>query len=118
MRDSLRDGAQVCSASLRIIGSISVNSLSRTNVSSVDRFRVTGYAEIMRRGTEVRPRSLARSSSNPVSRKFPVCDHPRGGQIAASTSDGLARARQHRLRKEFGREGRATPLIPRSLPSS
>jgi hypothetical protein len=49
MRDSLRGAAQVCSASLRIIGSISVNSTSRTNVSSVDRWRVTGYTEVMPR---------------------------------------------------------------------
>ncbi len=33
-RDSLRDAAHVCSASLRIIGSISVNNRSRSNVSS------------------------------------------------------------------------------------
>ena len=49
MRDSLRDAAQVCSASLRIIGSISVNGTSRRNVSSVDRWRVTGYREVMPR---------------------------------------------------------------------
>jgi hypothetical protein len=47
MRDSLRDAAQVCSASLRIIGSISVNSTSRANVSSVDRWRVAGNPEVI-----------------------------------------------------------------------
>lgn len=34
IRDSLRDAAQVCSASFRIIGSNSVKSTSRSNVSS------------------------------------------------------------------------------------
>jgi hypothetical protein len=74
MRDSLRDAAQECSASLRIIGSISVNSTSRTNVSSVDRWRVTSYTEVMPRNrlSATWDRSPAKVacvliSSNPVS---------------------------------------------------
>ncbi len=39
IRDSLRDAAHVCSASLRIIGSISLSSRSRSNVSSDDGLR-------------------------------------------------------------------------------
>jgi len=34
--DSLRDASHVCSASLRIIGTMSVNSRSRSNVSSAE----------------------------------------------------------------------------------